>query len=496
MRKIISSLYIAAGCLFMLAACKDLNVSPTDKLPRTIFWKSEGDADFALTGLYNFLYMPGGNWSCSQYYVFAWDTYTDDAYSQHDYGGGRSAGSSGLTPNTKAYVESYYTNNYKAIAAANHFLANVDKVISGDKLKRYKGEAYFLRAFNYFWLAQLYGNVPIVKADPYTVDYTSIMGKSTREEVLAFIKEDLDIAIAGLPDVGYTTGHAVKGTAQGYKVRVLLFEKKYAEAAALAKQIIDDNKFFLNDNYLANFYKPAQNSSKEIMFSVKYLLPNITHQDVPLVAPMHRWKGYMGTQDLINEYEVNDPRKTMTWFFPGDTKAQGWPFTGDLSVATPGMDGWIQGYYTPRKWLPPGLEDPTTGTLVDNDFVLMRFADIKLMYAEAQNEAVGADASVYKQINEVRARTGVNMPELPAGLSKDQMREKIRHERRVEFALEGLRYFDLRRWGIATQKLNGFVSNPLAPNIKLKYEDKYQYWPIPQTEIDRNTPALKQNPDY
>ncbi len=319
------------GCALFFGACKDLNVSPTDKLPKTIFWKTAGDADFALTGLYNYLYMPGGNWSCAQYYVFAWDTYSDDAFSQHDYGGGRSAGSSGLTPNTKAYVESYYTNNYKAIAAANHFLANVDKVISGDKLTRYKAEAYFLRAFNYFWLAQLYGNVPIVKADPFTLDYTTVLAKNTREEVLAFVKEDLDQAIVGLPDVAYSTGHAVKGTAQGYKVRVLLFEKKFAEAAALAKEIIDGNRFSLNDDYLANFYKPAQNSSKEIMFSIRYLLPNIAHQDVPLVAPMHRWKGYMGTQDLINEYETNDPRKTMTWFFPGDTKAQGWPLRGTVS---------------------------------------------------------------------------------------------------------------------------------------------------------------------
>ena len=118
------------------------------------------------------------------------------------------------------------------------------------------------------------------------------------------------------------------------------------------------------------------------------------------------------------------------------------------------------------------------------------------MYAEAQNEAVGADASVYQQVNEVRARPGVNMPPLPQGLSQEEMRERIRHERRVEFAMEGLRYFDLRRWGIATQKLNGFVPNPLVPSVKTKYEDKYELWPIPQTEIDRNAPVLEQNPGY
>jgi hypothetical protein len=76
------------------------------------------------------------------------------------------------------------------------------------------------------------------------------------------------------------------------------------------------------------------------------------------------------------------------------------------------------------------------------------------------------------------------------------MREKIRHERRVEFALEGLRYFDLRRWGIAVQKLNGFVQNPLTPSIKTVYRSNFDYWPLPQSELDRNKPELIQNDGY
>jgi len=185
----------------------------------------------------------------------------------------------------------------------------------------------------------------------------------------------------------------------------------------------------------------------------------------------------------------------MTFFFEGDTPADGWPFT-DPAVATPGKRDWRVGFYLPKKWLDPAIKNPDYGVKGDNDFVLLRFADIKLMYAEAQNEDVGPDASVYTQINEVRDRPGVNMPALPSGLTKEQMRAAIRHERRVEFPLEGLRYFDLRRWGIATQTLNGFAPNPLAPNIQIKYEDKYEFWPIPQTEIDRNQPVLEQNPGY
>jgi len=184
----------------------------------------------------------------------------------------------------------------------------------------------------------------------------------------------------------------------------------------------------------------------------------------------------------------------MTFFFPGDGTAQGWPYPG--TVGTPGVAEWVVGFYPSKKGVDPAVVNPTLGLLDDQDYVLLRYADIKLMYAEAQNEAVGPDASVYQQVNEVRARPGVNMPPLPAGLSQDSMRQKIRHERRVELALEGLRYYDLRRWGIATQKLNGFVQNPTTPAVKTMYKDNYEFWPIPQTEIDRNQPVLIQNDGY
>jgi hypothetical protein len=248
-----------------------------------------------------------------------------------------------------------------------------------------------------------------------------------------------------LPDNAYKDGHAMKSTAQGYLVRVLLYQKKYAEAAALAKQVIDGSKYSLSSSYEGNFFKPAQNSSTEIMFSVKYLQPNLLHQDVALGVSLQRWKGELGTQDLINEYEAidgkdiatsavydpakpfekRDPRMRLTFFFPGDTKAQGWPFTGDLSVATPGKDSWTNGFYAVKKWLDPGLVNPDYGAIDEQDFVLLRYADILLMYAEAENEAKGP-ANAITAVNQVRKRAG--MPALAAGLSQTETREKIRHE--------------------------------------------------------------------
>lgn len=486
---IIPTLIIGALCV---ASCKKLDLDPPGKLSTTIFWKTEADANLALTGLYGTLYATGDVYHNGPFW---WDNFSDNSYSQHNLGGGQDALISGLSPNSGNFASSVYSASYVAIAATNTFLANIGKAISGEKLKNYKGEAFFLRAFNYFWLAQTYGNIPLVTEDPLSISFKSIREKSPRADILKQIQQDLDSAVAYLPNVKFNNGHAVKATAMGYKVRALIFEKRYAEAAAMAKTIITDGLFSLNSSYPGNFYKPDQRSSPEIMFSVQFQAPAIKHPralDVFLIGP--GWKDVQGTQDMINEYESGDPRKTMTFFFPGDTRAQGWPYT--TTVATPGVNEWVNGFYPAKKWVDPKLTDPSESVIGDQDYVLLRFADIKLMYAEAQNEAIGPDASVYKEVNEVRARSGVNMPVLPAGLNQADMRARIRHERRVEFALEGSRYFDLRRWGIAKQKLNGFVQNPLTPNVKTIYKDNYEFWPIPQTEIDRNAPVLKQNLDY
>jgi hypothetical protein len=216
--------------------------------------------------------------------------------------------------------------------------------------------------------------------------------------------------------------------------------------------------FSLNPNYPSNFYKPDQKSSPEIMFSVQYQAPAVPHPyslNVLLIGP--GWKDCQGTQDMINEYEPGDPRKTMTFFFPGDGTAQGWPYPG--TVGTPGVAGWVVGFYPSKKGVDPTVTNPVPGLLDDQDYVLLRYADIKLMYAEAQNEVVGPDASVYQQVNDVRARPGVNMPPLAAGLSQDSMR--------------------------AT-----------TPSVTTMYKDIYEYWPIPQTEIDLNAPVLIQNDGY
>ncbi len=106
-----------------------LDVSPPDRLSTAVFWKSEADADLALTGLYNFLYATGGNWACQQYEVMGWDNYTDDFFGKHDYGGGYNATSSGITPTQEPMYSVITTIIIGPLRLLIRFLANVDKVL-------------------------------------------------------------------------------------------------------------------------------------------------------------------------------------------------------------------------------------------------------------------------------------------------------------------------------------------------------------------------------
>jgi hypothetical protein len=137
---------------------------------------------------------------------------------------------------------------------------------------------------------------------------------------------------------------------------------------------------------------------------------------------------------------------------------------------------------------------PATANSTDQDYIHLRYADVLLMYAEAKNEVSGPDATVYKAINDVRGRTGINMPPVDQARynTKEKLRDYIRHERRIELALEGQRYNDLKRWNLAHVKLPTLKD----PNgLSLVFNTRHYLFPLPQTEIDAN-PQLDQNTDY
>jgi hypothetical protein len=123
----------------------------------------------------------------------------------------------------------------------------------------------------------------------------------------------------------------------------------------------------------------------------------------------------------------------------------------------------------------------------------MRYAEVLLMHAEAVNELDGPTEEVYNAINPIRARTGVEMPPLASGLTKDQMRQAIRKERRIELAFEGFRYDDVKRWKIAEERLTMDASEGF---INRSFEKRNYHWPLPQSEVNKSNGILLQNPDY
>ncbi len=499
---IVSRGFAVLSIVLVLGACNDLDKNPLDAVSSQTFWNTQIDADAALAGVYSRLRSEPFSFQMAYYSVLAGESNQSGLAGT---GGINDLARGLITPMSGNLVSSIYSACYRGVASCNIFLENIDQVSMSEATKEvYKGEVYFLRALFYFRLQEFYGGVPLLTASVSSVGETQV-AKSTREEVRAQIHSDLDIAIEKLPDSDYS-GHAVKASARALKARLYLHEEKWTQAASMAKLIIDDSKFTLYDDFKNLFLHYGQDNNPEILFSARYLSPDNTNdQDIQL-----QWWGILNPrQELVDAFETTDglpitdpgsiydpndwkanrdPRMLLTLkaFEDPAVKASGEVVTYDYN--NPSSTG-----YEPDKFVDVEELPIDYSTLSHHDWILLRYAEVLLNYAEAQNEAVGPDQSVYDAVNEVRARPGIDMPPLPAGLSKEDMRARIRNERRVELALEGLRYMDIKRWKTAET----YIPTLEMPDGSLRQFDpsKHYLFPFPQQEIDLNT-ELKQNPGY
>lgn len=512
MKRIIYLLILAIG----ITACVDLDLNPNDKPSSGTFWKSADDFDFALTAAYGSLRRNMYSFSTP-----CWDNLTDNGYGQHaegQYGmtthmvqGSHDASSGG-------FVSLVYLGALTDVARVNIFLKNLESFTEIDQAvkARYEAEARMLRAFFYSYLYRSYEEVPVID-EPLTLE-NQYQPKKSGDEVYKFIMDDIDFAISNLPDNSYleSKGRWTKDAARAYKARMILYTAyddsgnaktdKMSEALTLLSDIAD---YGLSPDFSDNFIDDRQETSPEIMMSIKFLAPNTNHgADMwyadwmvvsPLVnlaeafemldgspgTPLPKSSGSNYTLDIAavtnSSLQARDPRLAKT-VFVDKYEAAGGLYTPSNSRTT-GL-----GLY---KFLSLNLTPPYDyNTLSQQDWIIMRYADVLLMLAEADNEVNGPTATVYNSVNRVRARAG--MPNLPSGLSKEAMRERIRHERRVELAFEGHRFFDLKRWKTAKSVLNAVSDSPVVYN----FEDRHYLWPLPQSEIDKNQGALIQNPNY
>ncbi|MCC7524693.1 MAG: RagB/SusD family nutrient uptake outer membrane protein [Chitinophagaceae bacterium] len=482
-----------------ISSCsKFLDKDPLDQISSNTFWTNQKEVDMALAGVYARILS-----STFNHNTMFWDVLGGDICANQ--GSDAVALGQGLIEATSGgIVSGIYSQCYQGISSCNFFLENVDRAPVTDEIKnRYKGEVLFMRALFYFTLTEFYGGVPMY-TNLVTIDESKVK-QSTKEEVVAQILKDLDIAINSLPNTGYN-GHAVKGSALGLKAKVLLHNGKWGEAAEAAKQIITDGKFSLFGDYRSLFLARGQTNNPEIMMSARYLNP-----DRPSNGPdiQFAWHGTINPrEELVDDYECvdgktisqsplyqpanwrlnRDPRLLMTIKAFEDSVVNSKGVTMGFNYNAQSGTG-----FEPVKGLNWDALPVDYSTNSEQDWILLRYAEILLIYAEAQNENSGPDQSVYDAINEVRDRPGVNMPPIAGGLTKEQMRERIRHERRVEFGLEGKRYWDIKRWKTAET----YIPTLTDPGgVQRKFDpSKHYLFPFPQSEMDINE-NLVQNPGY
>lgn len=472
-----------------LKGCGDdlLDKQPLDRISSEEFWETETDFHMGLTSLYGSLQGGGGLFS---YGIPNWDVITDNAYGQHNYWGSQEFVQGTISPSSGGYITDVYNASYNGIARINIFLQQLEaeqgSVLDPETKSRMEAEARFIRGYYYWMLFFTYGDVPIV-TQPLSLD-NQVQPKSSAQEVLDQSLSDLDFAIANLPDVLYASGggRAVKSSAQALKTRILMYtafdrngdpdDMVLNQARELALEVMGDG-YQLDAEFANVFRDGTQEGNPEIIFSIKFLAPDNSHSmdlwygDWLVVGPL---------QNFVDEFEQGDIRLDETIF------EEVVEFNGNIHNPS---DHDPTGYGL-KKFLSPNEIPYTYSTNSQQDWVMLRYAEVLLMYAEAQNELSGPDASVYEAINEIRNRAG--LAPLSEGLNQMQMRESIRHERRVELAFEGLRLYDLKRWGIAQEVLNNVQDGILTYN----YEERFYHWPLPQTEIDKSQGELVQNPDY
>ncbi len=438
--------------------------------------------------------------------------------------------------------------NYVMIRKANTLLARIDAVPTTDEtLKaRLKAEARFLRAFGYAELVKAFGGVPLITTEQMVSDDLSVP-RSSYDECVKFIIDECNAAAADLPSTyaDAELGRATKGAALALKARMLLYyasplnntgndTKRWADAAKAAKDVMDLGAYNLHQDYYRLFMDKTGN--REVIFAKKFARPGRIHETawklaMSIEAPSvigGAWGAFHATQNFVDSYETKDGKSITD---PTSNYDKNDPYTNrdsrlDKSVLRNGsswkgvtvetFDGGNANKPTNGDRTKTGYglkkfidEKYVSGDAVyqggDNDWIYMRYAEVLLNYAEAQNEAVGPDGTVLAAINQVRARSG--QPAL-ATMSQSQMREKIRNERRVELSFEEHRFFDVRRWKLGMTYFNQPVKRvKIVKNANGSftytdevlesrgYKEHYNLMPIPQMELERNN-KLVQNPGY
>ena len=536
----ILTIYLMILIVLGISSCSnELELYPQSQYAKDTFWTSEGNAKIALTGVYRggIKYSvqtdPSDWWAYSGLVLL--DQATDNSFDRRGALAAQNMLTNGMLLTNNSVLASYWQSSFVKINVSNDFLENIGRVNMDElRKKRMIAEVRFIRACQYFYLSQFWGAVPLVQKT-LTPDEANNVTKTPKAEIIKFIITEFTEAANDLPrykDIPSSEfGRASKQAALAFLGRVYLAEKRFSDASTVYKQIIDFGDNIIDPNY-ASIFNTSNEKSAENIFSSAYfegLAQNgLTQHGYPAIKS--GWHLINPLESLASEYDFidgtpfsysdkrfnshnmaanRDPRfaATFLWdgcIFAGKTYDCFPDHTTSLDQLTYTKQATRTGYGL-RKF----FDENFTGDLktgYGGNIPIIRYAEVLLSYLEAELEAGKpiTQELLDMTINKIRGRQSVKMPPITI-TDANLLRPILRKERRIEMALEGIRYWDLLRWGILGDVMQGDfwgASFPDAKNTGKKVDPtgnkrwwvdnkafrkgKDEVWPIPQSEQDIN----------
>jgi starch-binding outer membrane protein, SusD/RagB family len=479
-------LFLVAIVVLFTACKKYLNVDPPYAQDAENYFKTPDDFERALTGAYDLL---------QGSFVALW---IGEIASDNSIAGGESVNDSQglhqIDNMTHGGVNTELRNlmrwNYTGITRVNYIMENKNNIDFTGK-EQILAEAKFLRAFYYFELVKVFGDVPLIVDKRIGIEEARQLPRSPKSDLYAQIESDLTDAASVLSPVASQKGRATKGAAQALLGKVYLYQNKFTEAASIFDEVRNSGLYSLIADYSQLFTVSNENNS-ETVFDIQYTgleggsygcLICLEGNAAPGFQGIRQYNGpvygdgnsyNLPTQELYNAFSSIDPRRGHTILdIDAFIAAQPDPGSITYAIGAGGHTGYYNNKYI-KKQGEIGLPDNDLTSPVN--YRVIRYADVLLMAAEAHYK-IGNTLLAQQLVNQIRVRAGI------PGISVQSIND-IYKERRLELSGEGHRFFDLVRTGQAEQYIPGFVSG------------KHELFPIPQVEIDLAGGNWQQNSGY
>lgn len=535
--KIIKYITVLTASVSIMCSCNSLEQPPTNQYTDANFWTPER-AEYLVNMAYSQMYDAGKMWRDESLSDNICETRGGNIYDIRK----------GSALPTLGRFSDEWKNLYGGIKTCHVFLDNVENQSIETNLKEgLKAQVRFIRAYLFFRLSNFYGDIPFFTKD-ITLDEANVIARTPRSEVIKFIHDEMNAIIPILPTKQEATpGRITKGAAAMLDARAYLYDSDWANVESICKKFMngDYGTYDLFPSYLGLF-QVENEYNEEIILERGYLEKAVTWgedmQDMVVYSVGSRTPDVIPVQSLVDNYLMQsgytiseagtdydpndpyknrDPRMDATVIYDGyewNRHAANWYYSSFYNIErvvfengyylTHNPDAKVTdtykedsnnysrtGYGT-RKWHAPQAQLDWNSGL---NIIMMRYADVLLMYAEAMQEQGKMSESVWNEtIRPIRKRAGFTADKALNYPTYGDMREIIRNERRSELAIEGLRYYDIMRWKAGSQYLNGTVKGASFTTWTDTYrfdESRDYLWPVPENEYNLN-PNLGQNANW